>query len=145
MSEITFKIASTQEELNAAREIRRKVFFLEQGIPAELDLDEDEERSIHVLAITKPMQFIGTGRLTINGNTGILSRISIIEPFRNKGVGQLIILRLEAIAKEKRLSTLTLAPHSYLENFYARLGYSKIEGEKVVGKYTLLSMTKKII
>ena len=144
MSEIIFKIASTQEELTAARDIRRKVFSLEQGIPTELDLDEDEERSIHLLALVPPSQFIGTGRLTINTSTGILSRISIIESYRNKGLGKLIIMRLEAIAKEKGLSTLTLAPHSYLENFYSSLGYSKTKGEKVVGKYTLLSMTKRI-
>jgi predicted GNAT family N-acyltransferase len=144
MLEITFKIAATKEELKAARDIRRKVFSIEQGIPAELDLDEDEERSIHLLALIQPTQFIGTGRLTINTNTGILSRISIVESYRNKGIGKLIIMKLEAIAKEKALTTLTLSPHSYLEDFYSSLGYSKIEGEKVVGKYTLLSMIKKI-
>ncbi len=144
MSGITFKIASTEEELKAVREIRRNVFSIEQGIPAELDLDKDEERSIHLLAFIPPAQFIGTGRITINSTTGILSRISIIESYRNKGIGKLIIMELEAIAKEKGLTALTLAPHIHLESFYTQLGYVKTEGEKVVGKYTLLSMTKRI-
>jgi predicted GNAT family N-acyltransferase len=144
MSDITFKIATTHEEIEAARRIRKNVFGIEQGIPVELDLDEDEERSIHVLALTTASVSIGTGRLTVNGQAGILSRISIIEPYRNKGIGKLIIMELEAIAKEKGLRTLTLAPHTHLESFYAQLGYVKTAGEKAVGKYTLLSMTKRI-
>ena len=91
MSEITFKIASTPEEINAARDIRRIVFSLEQGIPPELDIDEDENRSIHLLAFIPPSQYIGTGRLTINDHAGILSRISIIESHRNKGIGKSVI------------------------------------------------------
>lgn len=144
MSEITFKIASTAEEIESARGIRKIVFGIEQGIPEELDLDEDDERSIHVLALTTDSEFIGTGRLTINEQAGILSRISIIQSFRNKGIGKLIIRELEAIAKEKGLRSLTLAPHTHLESFYAQLGYVKTEGEKAVGKYTLLTMSKSI-
>lgn len=144
MSEITFKIASTAEEIESARGIRKIVFGIEQGIPEELDLDEDDERSIHVLALTTDSEFIGTGRLTINEQAGILSRISIIQSYRNKGIGKLIIRELEAIAKEKGLRSLTLAPHTHLESFYAQLGYVKTEGEKAVGKYTLLSMSKSI-
>ena len=141
---IKFKIASTEDELKAVREIRRNVFSIEQGIPAELDLDEDEERSIHLLAFIPPCQFIGTGRLTINSSTGILSRISIIESHRNRGIGKLIIMELEAIAKEKGLKKLTLNPHAHLENFYTGLGYAKNIGEKVVEKHILLFMTKRI-
>lgn len=144
MSEIIFKIASTEEEIIAARNIRKNVFVLEQGIPEELDTDEDDERSIHLLALGIDPRFIGTGRLTINQDAGVLSRISVIKQYRNRGIGKLILLELERIARQKGLRSLTLAPHEYLENFYATLGYKKNDSEKIVGKYKLLSMTKLI-
>ena len=146
MKEIIFKIASTKKEIQAAREIRTEVFIREQGIPKELDLDDDEGQSIHLLAITKGANpiFVGTGRLTVRGETGIVSRIAVMEAYRSRGIGKLILLELETIARQKGLRKLTLTPHAYLENFYASLGYKKMDGEKVVGKYNLLYMEKMI-
>jgi predicted GNAT family N-acyltransferase len=146
MEKIIFKIASTKREIQAAREIRTQVFIREQGIPQEMDLDDDEEQSMHLLAITTGFDpiVVGTGRLTVRGETGILSRIAVIETYRSQGIGKLILLELEKIAMEKKLHSLSLTPHSYLENFYASLGYIKMDGEKVVGKYNLLYMEKMI-
>ena len=109
MSEIIFKIASTEEEIIAARNIRKNVFVLEQGIPEEMDSDADEERSIHLLALGIDPRFIGTGRLTINEDAGVLSRISVIKQYRNRGVGKLILLELERIARQKWLEEFDLS------------------------------------
>ncbi len=146
MKKIIFKIAITKKEIQAAREIRTKVFIVEQGIPKEMDLDDDEEQSIHLLGMTEGANpiFVGTGRLTVRGDTGIVSRIAVVETYRSQGIGKLILLELEAIARKKGLRKLTLTPHAYLEDFYSSLGYKKMDGEKVVGKYTLLVMEKMI-
>ena len=146
MKEIIFKIASTKKEIQAAREIRTEVFIREQGIPRELDLDDEEEQSIHLLAITSGVNpiFVGTGRLTVRGETGIVSRIAVMERYRSQGIGKLILLEIETIARRKGLRKLTLTPHSYLEDFYTSIGYKKMDGEKVVGSYKLLFMEKMI-
>lgn len=141
MQAITFKIATTEDEIGAARKIRTEVFVIEQGIPAELDLDSNEDRSIILLAMAGT-KCIGTGRLTINEDDGILSRISVIKEYRNHGIGKSIISELEIIAKQNNVQTLTLTPHIYLENFYDSLGYKKVGKKEVVGNYRLLTMSK---
>ena len=141
MQAITFKIATTEDEIGAARKIRTEVFVIEQGIPAELDLDSNEDRSIILLAMAGT-KCIGTGRLTINKDDGILSRISVIKKYRNHGIGKSIISELEIIANQNNVQTLTLTPHIHLEDFYVSLGYKKAGEKKAVGKYMLLNMSK---
>ena len=141
MQKITFKIATTEDEIGAARKIRKEVFVIEQRIPAELDLDSNEDCSTILLALAGT-KCIGTGRLTINKIDGILSRISVSKEYRNLGIGKSIISELEIIAKQNNVQTLILTPHIYLENFYVSLGYKKVGEEKVAGKYRLLTMSK---
>ena len=131
-------------KVETAQKIRQEVFVKEQGIPEELEIDGDDDISIHMLALASNQQIIGTGRLTIHADFGILSRISVIETYRNKGIGKHILSVLEIIARQNNLLSLTLSPHSHLEEFYTSLGYQKDGEGKVVGKYSLLSMTKQL-
>ena len=144
MSNIVFKVASSSEEIQRVQKMRFEVFTQEQGIPNELDIDGDDERSIHVLAVDEQDQFMASGRLTINGVEGVLSRIAVHQQYRGAKLGQQIVKQLEKIANEKGVHSLSLAPHAYLEKFYADLGYQTSLGEKQVGKYTLLTMTKSL-
>lgn len=142
---MTFTVASSPEEIKIAIEIRKKIFVDEQGIPTELDSDGDDERSIHLLARTGANNMaIGTGRLTMNGMQGTLSRICVIESHRNKGVAKQIVNELETIARHEGALTLSLTPHKYLQKFYESLGYSATGHETEVGKYKLLVMTKRV-
>ena len=146
MNNVIFKIATTQEELEQVKKMRYEIFTTEQGIRAELDNDGDDERSIHLLATNnltnEPM---ASGRLTINFDKGVLSRIAVNQSFRGLKLGQQVVKQLERIAREKKVIELSLSPHSYLEKFYSDLGFKTEAGEKHVGKYTLLTMTKSLI
>ena len=142
---MTFTVASTSEEIKIAKEIRRKVFGEEQGIPAELDSDGDDDRSFHLLAKADGSDTaIGTGRLTLNGTHGLLSRICVLDSWRNKGIAKKIVNELEKIAKQKGARTLSLTPHSYLQKFYESLGYTVTGNETEVVNYKLLLMTKSV-
>jgi predicted GNAT family N-acyltransferase len=74
----------------------------------------------------------------------VLSRIAVNKEYRGLKLGQEVVRQLENIAIEKSIQTVSLSPHTYLEKFYADLGYHTITGEKQVGPYTLLTMIKKI-
>ncbi|MGH8191731.1 MAG: GNAT family N-acetyltransferase [Rhodanobacteraceae bacterium] len=52
-------------EREALLAVRDEVFVLEQQVPLELDRDDDDPRSIHVLARAEDGTPIGTGRLTV--------------------------------------------------------------------------------
>jgi predicted GNAT family N-acyltransferase len=141
MSGLIFKIASSPKELEEVFKMRHSIFILEQGIPAELDRDGKDDDSIHLLAYSNH-EAVASGRLTIQDQEGILSRIAVVPSHRSSGFGKKIVLELERIAKEKGVKKLSLTPHAYLEKFYFDLGYQKGEGQQTVGKYDLLNMTK---
>lgn len=144
--DLIFKIASTTDEISAAKKIRKEVFVKEQGFPKELDADSNDDCSIHLLALDSQKQIIGTGRLTIapDNKSGVLSRISVIASFRNKGAGKQIVSELELIAKQNSLNKVTLMPHFYLQRFYEALGYQNDNNDKLVAGYRLLSMSKQL-
>ncbi len=145
MNEIIFKIASSAEDLESVKEMRYKVFTIEQGIAHHLDDDGLDDSSIHILGYRQAATAsVVSGRLTINGRTGVISRIAVYKEYRGLKLGQEVVRRLEKVAIEMGVETLTLSPHAYLEKFYADLGYHTITGEKQVGPYTLLTMIKKI-
>jgi predicted GNAT family N-acyltransferase len=145
MNEIVFKIASSTEDLESVKEMRYKVFTIEQGIAHQLDDDGLDDSSIHILGDHQETGApVVSGRLTINGSTGVISRIAVYKEYRGLKLGQEVVRRLEKVAIEMGVETLTLSPHAYLEKFYADLGYHTITGEKHVGPYTLLTMIKKI-
>lgn len=145
MNEIVFKIASSTEDLESVKEMRYKVFTIEQGIAHQLDDDGLDDSSIHILGDHQETGApVVSGRLTINGSTGVISRIAVYKEYRGLKLGQEVVRRLEKVAIEMGVETLTLSPHAYLEKFYADLGYHTVSGEKKVGQYTLLKMKKNL-
>ncbi|MFM9840976.1 MAG: GNAT family N-acetyltransferase [Cyclobacteriaceae bacterium] len=145
MNNVTIVIASDLDGIRIIQKMRREIFGQEQGIPEQMDLDGKDESSIHLLLykVNSP-EPIASGRLTIEGNTGTLSRIAVGKDFRGTGVGKRVVQELEKIAKEKKVKKLTLDPHVYLEKFYTDLGYEKIPGFKQVMQHQLITMIKNI-
>jgi predicted GNAT family N-acyltransferase len=144
MSTIHFSIAQSKNQLEAVHKMRMEIFVDEQGIPEELDNDGLDPKSIHVLAYTEDGKAAASGRLTIQDENGILSRIAVAKEFRGINLGKGIVKKLEEVAIEKNVKRLSLSPHAYLEKFYADLGYTTELGQKMVGAYPLLTMSKKL-
>lgn len=114
-----------EEELQAAFQIRKKVFVEEQGVPLEDEFDEFDhlgELCGHILVYYKE-QPAGTGRLRIVDGIGKLERICILPDYRKCGLGKVIVAELEEMAKEKRLSRVKLHGQTHAEGFYHKLGY----------------------
>ena len=61
---ITVKQVETDQDFKSCLKIRREVFFREQNVPEELEVDEYEKTSIHFLALFNNTP-AGTGRLRI--------------------------------------------------------------------------------
>ncbi len=145
MNEVNFRVASSSEDVKHIKEMRYTIFTIEQGIAHELDEDGLDDTSVHVIAYHANTNVaVASGRLTITGNTGVLSRIAVQKEYRGLKLGQEVVRRLEKIAIEKGIQTVSLSPHAYLEKFYANLGYHTVSGEKKVGQYTLLTMKKEL-
>lgn len=118
----TFRIvdADYAADLERLRAVREPVFVREQNVPIELEWDELDPLSRHVLALDARDQPIATGRLTPQRKIG---RMAVLAPWRGRGVGAAVLERLVAIAREQGLPTVSLHAQEAAVGFYARHGF----------------------
>jgi len=105
------------KELSA---IRRIVFIEEQHVPEELEWDEFDETSHHVLALDNNNTAIGCGRIKPDGQIG---RMAVLKDWRNKGVGNAILETLLNRAKESGLNEIYLHAQLTAIEFYEKSGF----------------------
>lgn len=125
MKKLGSKRITVEEDLKIAFSIRKEVFVEEQGVPLEDEFDEHDTldgQCKHILVYYN-QQPVGTGRIRTVDGLGKLERICILKPYRQFGLGKLIINELEQIAKEMGLSQVKLHGQTQAEGFYKKLGY----------------------
>lgn len=116
------KRVTTEEQLEDAFSVRKTVFVKEQGVAEEVELDEYEDCSDHVVIYdeNKP---VGTGRVRIVEDKAKLERICVLASHRKHHLGKTIMNELEAIAIEKGLAKAKLHGQVQAAAFYEKLGY----------------------
>ncbi|MDE2844587.1 MAG: GNAT family N-acetyltransferase [Chloroflexota bacterium] len=131
MAEFTVKLVETEEELEAAINVRMRVFVVEQQIPAEEELDDADATATHAV-VFKDSEVIGTGRmLLVEGDpagTCRVGRMSVDREWRRHGVGGLILEFLENAARAQGMTHCLLHAQEYVKSFYAGHGYRE-QGE----------------
>lgn len=141
---LTLKRVTTAEELQCAVDIQLAVFFEEQGIAEALCHDGNDD-AWHVLALDGD-QPVATARMRRGkAGEGEIARVAVLPSHRSAGIGRDLVLALEKIAAHEGLIGITLHPHDYLEPFYARLGYERLDdwADSVAG-HELIRMRKRI-
>jgi predicted GNAT family N-acyltransferase len=108
------------------RAVRRAVFIEEQRVPEELEWDDADDRSYHVLATSSDGIAIGTGRLKLDGQIG---RMAVLKEWRHRGVGDAILRALLALAQKEGCSMVRLHAQTHALRFYERHGFTAIDGE----------------
>ncbi|MDN4525136.1 GNAT family N-acetyltransferase [Fictibacillus fluitans] len=141
------KRITSNEELEQAFYIRKKVFIEEQGVPLEDEFDEFDQldgRCEHILAYYES-QPVGTGRIRWVEGVGKLERICILESHRKFGLGKIIIMALEDIAADKGTNRVKLHGQTQAEGFYHKLGYQTSSDVFMEDGIPHLLMTKELI
>ncbi len=103
-----------------AMHVRHAVFIQEQGVPAELETDDYDYLSMHVVIYDSQGGPIATGRLLPDGHIG---RMAVLAQQRGQGLGALVMQRLLSLAKEQQLHTLRLSAQTHALGFYQGLGF----------------------
>src|SRR5687768_7131872 len=80
---------------DALRAVRWRVFVEEQRVPEDLEWDDEDERSDHVMAVAADGTPIGTGRLLRDGHIG---RMAVLKEWRGRGVGSALMTHLLRLA-----------------------------------------------
>ena len=103
--------------------VRHQVFIEEQGVPAELELDELDQAASHALAY-QGGNCIGTARLVDLGDGRFqIGRMAVLTPFRDLGVGKQILRNLINLAQSCGSKTIILHSQVTAIPFYEKVGF----------------------
>lgn len=120
--------ASWEHDLADLRAVREPVFLVEQKIPPEMEWDELDAKSRHVLARDREGRPIGTGRLTPEHGIG---RMAVLAEWRGKGVGEAIMRVLLEQARLLGYPSVELHAQNHAIAFYTKIGFEPF-GEEFI-------------
>ena len=125
MSSPSFSVSEVNWEthIGQLRQLRDTVFVEEQGVPRELEWDDQDEQAWHVMASSPQGETVGTGRLTRQGQIG---RMAVLPTWRNGGVGSALLQELLAVAARNHLPALFLNAQIDAIPLYKRAGFQPI-------------------
>jgi predicted GNAT family N-acyltransferase len=102
-----------------ASPIRFTVFCEEQGVPRDIELDEQDSASIHAVVFAGELP-VATGRLLPDGHIG---RMAVLKDWRGRGIGGLMLRKLVERAKERGQPEVALSAQIHAIPFYRAHGF----------------------
>ena len=112
--------------------LRTQVFVEEQGVPAELELDERDATAVHALSRDDAGRVVATGRLLLDAagpGRAIVGRMAADAAVRGRGHGSAVLAVLETEAAARGQQAVELHAQVSARGFYDRAGYTAVGGE----------------
>ena len=123
--QISYRIATSQEDILKVMVIRGIVFIEEQDVDWEGEIDEFEDISLHVLGEVDG-QPVASGRLRIlEGGWAKLERIAVRPKWRGMGLAKGVVKVLVDEAQSQGTKKMKMHAQVYLEDFYNEFGFHK--------------------
>lgn len=113
------EVVSWEDTQAILQKIRYEVFVIEQSVPVEEEWDGQDETAVHFLASTDGLP-IGTARLLPSGK---ITRMAVLQPYRSKGVGALLLKEATQAAIQSGCSKPFLDAQTHALSFYEAHGY----------------------
>ena len=114
---------SWEKAREEASRIRFRVFVEEQGVPREIELDDQDHQCVHALAFDERGEAVGTGRLLPDAHIG---RMAVLRERRRHGVGTLLLNKLTEAARQRGDREIVLSAQVHAVDFYRRHGYEAV-------------------
>jgi predicted GNAT family N-acyltransferase len=124
-TELGFEVRElrTQQELEAALQIRYEVFCLEQGVPRNEERDgRDRGGALHLIALIDA-QIVATCRLVFVGSTVQFSRLAVRRSARRRGIATELLKMAAAEARARGAERIVLHAQTYARPLYDQAGY----------------------
>jgi len=122
---LQIRTGSWAELASVAAPLRTRVFVQEQGIPANLEWDEDDAGSLHTVAFNRMGQPLATGRLLTHApGVGRIGRMAVHPCLRGSGIGRQLLQTLMAEAAARGDREVLLHAQRSAQDFYGRQGFS---------------------
>ena len=109
-------------DLATCRAIRREVFIIEQSVP---EAEECDGEAIHLLARDASGAAVGTARILVQGATGKIGRVAVLQSARGTGAGAALIrAALEELRAMPGVTRAKLGAQTHAIGFYEKLGFA---------------------
>ena len=107
-----------------ASPLRTEVFVLEQKVPAEMELDDDDVTALHAVALNRMGLPLATGRL-VQHASGVarIGRMAVKKQMRGSNLGRRVLNALMDAAQNRGDSQVILHAQCSAEGFYKRSGF----------------------
>lgn len=119
-------IVTTDAQYQKALAIRKRVFVVEQNVPAELEVDAYEKTSVHFLCLLGD-EAVGTGRMRQKGGLIKFERIATLANHRGKNLGAALMTLMQKYAEDMFPD---LMPYMHAQTtalgFYKKLGWVQL-------------------
>ena len=122
--------ARDDSEVEAAQELRLRVFCEEQGIPREIELDGSDAGTTLIVAVDDA-RVIATCRLRFSGGSCALERMVVEAGRRGEGVGRTLLASAEDEARQGGALEMHLKGQLAARGFYERQGFAAASEEIV--------------
>ena len=114
--------ARTDDEVERARRLRRRVFCGEQGVDPAAEDDGRDDDAIHVVALDGD-SLLGTCRLLVQGDAVRLGRAAVASENRRRGIGAALLDAADRISLEAGADRIRLHAQTSARSLYERSGY----------------------
>ncbi len=119
---IKVRLVRNSNELKKVLEVRRVVFIEGQKVPEEREKDGLDSSSKHAVVFYKN-KVIGCARIRFIDKNAKLERISLLERYRGKGVGKILMEYLVSYCKKSGARNIVMHAQYYLKDYYAKFEF----------------------
>jgi len=105
--------------------LRRRVFIDEQKVPEEIELDADDARALHALALEGGRP-VGCGRMLARGDYAKIGRMAVLAERRGAGIGRRVLQFLVERARQRGFRRAVLDAQLHAEGFYLKQGFTPV-------------------
>lgn len=135
--------AHSQDEIDQAFQVRKKVFIDEQHVPPEIEMDSLDGTAIHFVGYLDN-EPIAASRLRMVDDYGKLERICILKECRGQSFGKQLINVMEKEIIKHGLAEAKLNAQTHAAGFYEQLGYSITSEEFIDAGIPHVTMAKTV-
>jgi predicted GNAT family N-acyltransferase len=125
LPKVSVRPADWSVDREILKALREKVFIREQFVSADMEWDEFDSLSRHLVASVDGIP-IGTGRLLPDGHIG---RMAVLREWRGQGAGSALLTGLMEIARTLGMQRVLLNAQVQALPFYLRHGF-QAEGDE---------------
>jgi len=111
-------------EVDAAMELRKRVFCDEQGVSLDSERDGRDGRDALHLVAEADGRIVGTCRMIVAGRTATLSRMAIERAERGTGIGRRLLRAAHLHARGQSARRVVLHAQMHALGFYEAEGYA---------------------